>query len=312
VGAETQVLLQLITLAQEEHRVLHANVASEHRNNTAFLASQDDTVQVLANTVAGGLVSEAQCNDLRAEVITAKEKLRETNSALQACLSAKAEIQAKIDTTLVLQEKAQQGLQKCLDTKQELQNKINFCHERRDAARAKLQQCLDRKKVLRNLIEECHKKRDEARGKLQQCLDRKKVLKGKIKELDLLEAGDASVEESALLAGDAEEYLRLLHQGNLELQDAVKEFSALSQEERSEIERITEVSKDQDTVAGAMTTNDQDEEAAETLFQDVKAQLKAVFEDLERSGTEIQGAVNANRESSQRVAAIEKKLSALF
>merc|ERR1719160_1673086 len=131
-AAETQALLQLVALVQEEHRVLHSHLHQQHSNDTARLARNERTVQTMLETGKEG------CDEARASVIKAKAKLDLTGTALKACLTAKKEIKEKIDQVLLLEQKVAACLQKCLATKEELREKIKYCHERRDLAREKL------------------------------------------------------------------------------------------------------------------------------------------------------------------------------
>merc|ERR1719316_584063 len=97
--AETGALLQLVSLIQEEHRVLHESLQESHKNNTARLASHEATLQALTQS---GVHANSSCDAARASVIQAKAKLQLTNTALQGCLQAKKEIKAKIAMAIQL------------------------------------------------------------------------------------------------------------------------------------------------------------------------------------------------------------------
>merc|ERR1719335_915477 len=174
-AAETASLLQLASLVQEEHRVLHASLEQSHRNLTSKLRSNEVALSAIMSEE-----NEEECDAARADVIKAQSALEVTGTALKACLLAKKEIKEKIDQAVELGKKVEAGLANCLKTKKVLKSKIEMCHERRDEARKKLAECLTRKKVLKVSIEKCHEKRDEARQKLAECLKRKKELTEKI------------------------------------------------------------------------------------------------------------------------------------
>merc|ERR1719327_358497 len=223
-AAETASLLQLVSIVQEEHRVLHAKLQQSHRNMSNRLKSSELALETLVSKE-----NEEECDAVRADVIKARAKLNMTGAALMACLKAKKEIKEKIDAAVELGKKAEAGLATCLRNKKELKVKIEMCHERRDMAREKLKACLDRKKVLKVQIEKCHEKRDEARKKLAECLARKKELKEKIAKA----GGSSLIQEMTDLEAEAAAALDALHQGNVELSGALDDLQDATSEEAS-------------------------------------------------------------------------------
>merc|ERR1719335_1861192 len=143
-AAETASLLQLASLVQEEHRVLHASLEQSHRNLTSKLRSNEVALSAIMSKE-----NEEECDAVRADVIKAQSALEVTGTALKACLLAKKEIKAKIDQAVELGKKAEAGLANCLETKKVLKVQIEKCHEKRDEARKKLAECLTRKKELK-------------------------------------------------------------------------------------------------------------------------------------------------------------------
>merc|ERR1719515_206433 len=114
-AAETAGLLQLASLVQEEHRVLHASLEQKHKDLTHKLSSNEALVASLLSKE-----NEEECDAVRADVIKAQAKLKITGAALMACLKAKKEIKAKIEAAVALGKKAEAGLATCLKNKKEL------------------------------------------------------------------------------------------------------------------------------------------------------------------------------------------------
>merc|ERR1719388_152780 len=241
-------LLQLASLLQEEHQVLHSNLELSHKHITNKLKSNQVALDALSSKE-----NEEECDAVRADVIKAQSKLEITGNALKACLMAKKEIKAKIDQAVELGKKAEAGLANCLKTKKVLKVKIELCHERRDAAREKLKACLDRKKVLKVQIEKCHEKRDEARKKLAECLARKKELKEKIAKA----GGSSLMQEMTDLEAEAAAALDALQKGNIELSSALDDLQAASSEEASHISAMSEESKEGDAALAQCTAEDE-------------------------------------------------------
>merc|ERR1719335_2101947 len=301
-AAETASLLQLASLVQEEHRVLHASLEQSHRNLTSKLRSNEVALSAIMSEE-----NEEECDAVRADVIKAQSALNMTGTALKACLMAKKEIKAKIDHAIELGKKAEAGLANCLKTKKVLKSKIEMCHERRDAAREKLKACLDRKKVLKVQIEKCHEKRDEARKKLAECLARKKELKEKIAKA----GGSSLMQEMTDLEAEAAAALLALHQGNVELSGALDDMSAASSEEAAHIEEMSSESKASDDALEKCTDEDASEAEAQADGAQAVEDLKAAVGDLASAGKDLDGAANANAASATEVALLEKKVAAL-
>merc|ERR1719265_1491945 len=178
-SSQLQIQTSLIELVQKTQHLRHEELKMAHSEAGQKVLKLDTLLDAKKGMLHSRERGE-ECDELRAQVITAKAKLDKAADALQNCLQAKKDIQAKIDQVEKLSAKAKAALADCLTTKARLKTAVDECHKRRDSARQKLKECLDRKKELKVKIEACHKKRDEARAKLDQCLKAKKTLKEKI------------------------------------------------------------------------------------------------------------------------------------
>merc|ERR1719421_1775237 len=308
-AAETASLLQLASLVQEEHRVLHASLEQSHRNLTSKLRSNEVALSAIMSKE-----NEEECDAVRADVIKAQSALEVTGTALKACLMAKKEIQAKIDHAVELGKKAEAGLANCLKTKKVLKSKIAMCHERRDAAREKLKACLDRKKVLKVQIEKCHEKRDEARKKLAECLARKKELKEKIAKATQggMQKRSSLVQEEADLEAEATEALKALHKGNMELNSALDDLLDAGVEEQSHIHEMQSESKAGDEALTKCEQEDAAEADAQAGGANSLEDLKTALSDLSSAGKDLEGAANANAANAKEVGLLEQKVAALL
>merc|ERR1719171_28798 len=284
-AAETAGLLQLASLVQEEHRALHESLELSHNNVTSQLKSNEMALEALASKE-----NEEACDAVRADVIKAKAKLEITGTALLACLKAKKEIKTKIEGAVALGKKAEAGLAKCLKNKADLKIKIKMCHERRDAAREKLKACLERKKVLKVQIHKCHEKRDEARKKLAECLKRKKELKEKIAKAK----GGSLMQEMTDLEKETTEALAAVHQGNMDLNSALKDLKAASQEEASHVNEMCSQSDAADAALQQCSAEDAEEATVQAGGAKSLESLMSALSDLSSAGKDLEGAANAN------------------
>merc|ERR1719327_1514381 len=305
-AAETASLLQLVSIVQEEHRVLHANLQQSHRNMSNRLKSSELALETLVSKE-----NEEECDAVRADVIKARAKLNMTGAALMACLKAKKEIKEKIDAAVELGKKAEAGLATCLRNKKDLKVKIEMCHERRDMAREKLKACLDRKKVLKVQIEKCHEKRDEARKKLAECLARKKELKEKIAKATQ-RSSSSLLQQMTDLEAEATAALDALHKGNVELSSALDDMQAASSEEASRIQEMTAESEAGDEALSKCTEQDATEAEASAEGASAAEDLKAAVADLSGAGADLEGAANANAANAKEVGLLEQKVAALL
>jgi len=302
-AAETAGLLELATLVQEEHRVLHQRIERSHNNISSQLKSHESALESLVTQE-----NEQECDAVRVDVIKAKAKLQLTGTALLACLKAKKEIKAKIDQAVALGKKAQAGLANCLKTKAELKVKIKLCHERRDMAREKLKACLERKKVLKVQIAKCHEKRDAARMKLAECLKRKTELKEKIAKAQ----GGSLMQEMTDLEKETTEALAAVHQGNMALDSALEEMKAASKEEASFVHEMFAQSDATDAALQQCSAEDAAEAEASAGGAKSVESLKSALGDLSSAGKDLEGAANANAANEKAVTLLEQKLAALL
>merc|ERR1719240_2311023 len=274
-AAETESLLQLASLVQEEHRVLHASLEQSHRNLTSKLKSSEVALAAMMSSA-----NEEECDAVRADVIKAKSKLEVTGTALKACLMAKKEIKEKIDQAVELGKKAEAGLAKCLATKKELKVKI----------------------------EKCHEKRDEARKKLAECLARKKELKEKITKA----GGSSLIQEMTDLEAEAAAALDALHQGNVELSGALDDLQDATSEEASLTGEMIVESKAGDDALAQCEAEDATEAEAQAKCAGASENIKEALGELSSNGKDLDGAANANDANAKAVGLLETKVKALL
>jgi len=255
--------------------------------------------------------SKEDCTKARVEIIKTKRALAVTQTALDACLSAKKEIQQKIDAAMKLGQLAQEGLTKCLKNKEDLKTKIKMCHDKRDEARKKLAECLKRKKVLKEQIEACHIKRDDARKKLAECLKRKKELKDKITKLQAKGLALAQ-ETSGGDLQDAQEALDILRKSDTLLQKALAEFSDATAEEKEAIEKLVKAGGESDSAAAEEEAIDTAQANADTMADQMNDALQLILSELQQVGSNLQGASNANTATQTQVLMLEQSIASLL
>merc|ERR1719353_377627 len=278
-----------------------------HQNNTAQVNTQEATLSTLTSLGA----SKEDCTKARVEIIKTKQALAITQSALDACLKAKKEIQAKIDAALKLGQLAQEGLTRCLKNKEVLKNKIKMCHDKRDDARTKLKECLERKKVLKKQIEACHEKRDDARKKLAACLARKKELKDKIENLQAKGLSVLHLSNNTL-SQEAEAALEILRQSDSLLQKALATLSDVTADEKVMIENLIKAGAETDVAAAEEKSTDNAQADADALADQMSDSLELVLNELRTAGSDLQGASNANTAAQTQVLMLEQSIKTLF
>merc|ERR1719393_929127 len=315
------LLVKLVELIQQEQHTLQLKLLEQHKNATALLNTNEATLSTLSSLGA----SKDGCNDARVAIIKTKQALVTTGTALDACLKAKKEIQAKIDAAMTMGQEAQEGLTRCLQNKAALKAKIKACHEKRDEAREKLKACLDRKVVLKKQIDACHAKRDEARKKLQDCLSRKAELKGKISkvkaEMKAREAemqpkfGSLSLEqlqqqESGILQ-DVQDALATLQDSDQALQDALATLSEADDDDKAQIEALIKAGADTDEVSASVQSAEEEEGKATALTDAMVDGLKLVLHELKSAAAETEGAENANADAAGSSLLLQEQLAKL-
>jgi len=312
------LLVKLVDLIQKEQHMLQSKLQEEHKNATALLNTHEATLNTLASLGA----DKDGCNAARVEIIKTKQQLQVTSAALEACLQAKKEIQAKIDAAMKLGDKAQEALTKCLQTKAKLKEKIKMCHDKRDEARAKLKDCLARKVVLKKQIEACHTKRNEARAKLTECLSRKSILNARIKFLKGSHLRLAQSEVHTSLAElekempqtleEAQSALAELGASDKLLQEAIAALAGASDEEKAKIEELVKSGKLTDEAAQEVQSTEEEEGEATALTDEMVDSLKLVLSELRTAGSDVQAAAVANQDSSKSLLLLQESLARLM
>jgi len=272
-----------------------------------------NTHEATLNALVSVGASKEDCTKARVEMIKVKQALVKTQIGLRECLSAKKEIQAKIDQAMKLGEVAQAGLERCLKNKEQLKMKIKMCHDKRDEAREKLKACLDRKKVLAKQIEACHVKRDEARKKLQECLSRKKVLNQKIAGLKKKGVSVSLVQkEVADAADDVNQALDEVRSQNQLLAQATDLNTEADKGYDASLTDMQSTTDEMNAIVDSQTSDDDLEEEASAASENCANALKGVIVTLTEAGAANNGALAETKANADAVLLLETSLSKLM
>jgi len=300
-GAKTNALVQLMGLVQKQATLKHQELSLMHNNHAEKLRKVEEALKDH---------DHEECDDVRAQIITAKGKVKATAAALQTCLNTKKIISAKIAKIEKARAIAQQKLDACLATKAKLKAALHECHTRRDSAREKLQECLDRKKVLKTKIHECHLRRDEARKKLAACLEAKKSLKAKIQAVkdkmgslssaSLIEIMDEHAKEHSLV-NDVDAIEEELDASNKEFASTSLELIKEGEAEDAALSEYQEASAEADSTASEMASAEKEEAATEETQAELEAELEDTLQELEQIDADSNTAVAACKASEDAV-----------
>jgi chromosome segregation ATPase len=304
---------KLLSLLAEVHHLKQEEAKGKHKRGSEKLGQLSTAIEAKRQSGA----DEEECDDLRAQVITAQGKLQEASQGLQVCLKTKKEIQRKLDAVESARARAQKGLDHCLATKERLKTALEECHKRRDSAREKLQACLDRKKELKPKIEACHVKRDEARKKLAECLTKKKELKAKIaaamaklgpqKRSSLLELTDEMSGVREIL----EQALEDLKAANADFDITAQEIVEVGNTMKRSVQEMIAASQEDDAIMVELNKIDQMEFHDQQGAIELGAELEDALEALQKADRLSDAATVSAQVAEDAVAKVETSLLAL-
>jgi chromosome segregation ATPase len=231
--------------------------------------------------------SDEDCEALRAQLVTAKMALEDTNALLKECLLTKAELTKKLADASKATSLAQAALEECNKACASMQAQLEECNTACASLAASLEECLKAKEELSAAIDECHKKRDEARAALEECLKAKAELQEQINMLKqgslLQQDKHAAIINHSRSMDTIVSILRELAERFLELVSQHQEQDAKIKKAVAKMKRIlgTEQSMEQTAAAANNAANGASGNSVGSAIQQVESGTEAIFQALE-------------------------------